>query len=469
MSKYSSGCVVEFPLSPQQEFLWEGIWFRSLGRKIMSRNNPFVAVELGGDLDVQQLRRALALMVQRHETLRTMLTDLGPEPYQRVMEYMEPPFSFIDLTEMVQRDHRMIIANNLTAGERGSEFDLVNDVLWRCMLIRVSPDVHILTLSISHLLVDGTSLVSFVQELMRHYAGEQIPNLKYQHRDFVEQYRGSIVETGKKLEYWRRHLLPLRGGLPFPVDYSTSPPSMVSWATESLPSPPKGTQLRFGGRTTSVTSFVLNVAAYAAVLARTGGAQRVIIGSSFARLDLKPSEEMLGYFQDPIFITVQVRLRDTLGSLITQVHETFAEARENVVPYPQLASVVNPNFARQRPWPGLYLYDAWVRGRVIEVTRTGALMAPEGITLRFFAAPNRYVAWEITDPRHEEAYSRYYLPSLYVNDIGGSGGYLRYNRAVFRSETISRIAMRWQGMIGCMASPDMRIDEAWNTIKRSER
>jgi hypothetical protein len=143
----------------------------------MSRNNPFVAVELGGDLDVQQLRRALALMVQRHETLRTMLTDLGPEPYQRVMEYMEPPFSFIDLTEMVQRDHRMIIANNLTAGERGSEFDLVNDVLWRCMLIRVSPDVHILTLSISHLLVDGTSLVSFVQELMRHYAGEQIPNL----------------------------------------------------------------------------------------------------------------------------------------------------------------------------------------------------------------------------------------------------------------------------------------------------
>jgi hypothetical protein len=79
------------------------------------------------------------------------------------------------------------------------------------------------------------------------------------------------------------------------------------------------------------------------------------------------------------------------------------------------------------------------------------------------------VAWEITDPRHEEAYSRYYLPSLYVNDIGGSGGYLRYNRAVFRSETISRIAMRWQGMIGCMASPDMRIDEAWNTIKRSER
>jgi hypothetical protein len=87
-----------------------------------------------------------------------------------------------------------------------------------------------------------------------------------------------------------------------------------------------------------VTSFVLNVAAYAAVLARTGGAQRVIIGSSFARLDLKPSEEMLGYFQDPIFITVQVRPRDTLGSLITQVHETFAEARENVVPYPQLVS-----------------------------------------------------------------------------------------------------------------------------------
>jgi hypothetical protein len=244
---------------------------------------------------------------------------------------------------------------------------------------------------------------------------------------------------------------------------------MVSWATENLPSAPNGTRLRFGSGAVSVTSFVLNVAAYAAVLACTGGVQRVIIGSSFARLDLKPSEEILGYFQDPMFITVQVRPRDTLGSLITQVRDTFAEARENVVPYFQLASVVNPNFARQRPWPGFYLYDAWVRGRVIEVTRTGAAAAAKSVTLRFFAAPNRYVAWEITDPRHEEAYSRYYLPSLYVNDIGGSGGYLRYNRAVFRSETISRIAMRWQVMIDCMASPDMRIDEAWNTIKTSER
>lgn len=469
MSEYSGRCVAEFPLSPQQEFLWEGIWFRSLGREIMSRNNPFIAVELGGELDVRQLRRALARMVQRHETLRTMLTGLGPYPCQRVTECADPSFLFIDLAETVPEDYRMIVANNLVSGERASEFDLVRGLLWRCMLIRVSLDVHILTLSISHLLVDAISLVSFVRELMRHYAGEQVPDLTHQHRDFVEQYRMPIAGIDEKLDYWRRQLLPLRGALPFPTDYSASPPSMVSWATERFPSAPDEMRLRSVGAATSATSFVLNVAAYAAVLCRAGGAQRVIIGSSVARLDLRPSADMLGYFQDPIFLAVQVRPRDTLESLIGQVRETFAEARENVVPYILLASAVNPDFARQRPWPGFYLYDAWVRGRVIEVAWTETPITPGGVTLRFFPARNHYVAWDLTDPRHEEAYSRCYLPSLYVNDVGGSGGYLRYNRAVFRNETISRIAQGQLAMINCMTTPDMRVDEAWNAIEKNEK
>lgn len=470
MSRYSGRCVAEFPLSPQQEFLWEGIWFRSLGREIMSRNNPFIAIELGGDLDVAQLRHALTLMVRRHESLRTMLTNLGPEPYQRVMDFLDPLFSFIDLTERVPQDHRMIIANNLVAGERASEFDLAGGPLWRCMLIRVSPDVRILTLSISHLFVDALSLVSFVRELMRHYTGEQVPDLTHQYRDVAERYRGPISGIEEKLDYWRRQLLPLRGALPFPTDYPASPPSMVSWATENFRNAPDVLAFRSARAARSATSFVLNAAAYAATLGCTGGVQRVIIGSSVARLDLKPSADMLGYFQDPIFLAVRVRPCDTLESLITQVRETFAAARDNVVPYFQLASAVNSDFARQRPWPGIYLYDTWVRGRVVEVSRTETFTVPDGVTARLFPAPNRYVAWDLTDLRHEEAYSRCYLPSLYVNDVDGSGGYLRYNRALFRSETISRIAGRHRAMIECMmTSPDMRVGEAWIAIKKHEK
>ena len=136
--------------------------------------------------------------------------------------------------------------------------------------------------------------------------------------------------------------------------------------------------------------------------------------------------------------------------------------------YLQLASAVNPDFTRQRPWPGLYLYDTWVRGKVTEFTPTETSTPSGGVTLRFFHAPHRYVAWELTDPRHEEAYSRYYLPSLYVNDGSGTGGYLRYNRAVFRSEKIYRIALRHQTMINCMASSDMCVTEAWSAIEKNE-
>lgn len=217
-----------------------------------------------------------------------------------------------------------------------------------------------MTLSINHLLVDAISLASFVRELMRHYTGEEVPDLKHQRRDFVERRRRPIAGIEEKLDHWRRQLLPLRGPPPFPTDYSASPPSMVSWATEHFRSAPDETRLRSVGAATSATSFTLNVAAYAAVLCPVGGAQRVIIGSSVACLDLRPSADMLGYFQDPIFLTVQVRPRDTLGSLIAPVREIFAEVRENVVPYLLLASAVNPDFARPRPWPGSEIAGALI-------------------------------------------------------------------------------------------------------------
>lgn len=308
-------------------------------------------------------------MIQRHESLRTVLANLGPEPYQRVVEFLEPPFLFVDLVETVPRDCRMIVANNLVAGERASEFDLANGPLWRYLLIRLSPDAHILTLSISHLFVDAASLVSFVRELMQPYAGEPVPGLTHQHRDFVERCRQPIARPEEKLDYRRRQLLPLQGALPFPTDYSAWPPSMVSWATEDIQRVTDDGRFRSIGTATPATSFVLNAAAYAAVLACTGGAQRVTIGSSFARSDLKPVEDMIGYFQDPIFLAVHVRPRDMLGSLVAQVHARFAKAHDNVVPYFQLASVVNPRFALQRPWPGIYLYDVWVRGKVMEMQK----------------------------------------------------------------------------------------------------
>lgn len=54
-----------------------------------------------------------------------MLTDLGPYPCQRVMECADPHFCLSTSVATVPEDYRMIVATNLVAGERTSEFDAV--------------------------------------------------------------------------------------------------------------------------------------------------------------------------------------------------------------------------------------------------------------------------------------------------------------------------------------------------------
>ncbi|MFF3751422.1 condensation domain-containing protein [Streptomyces sp. NPDC002018] len=462
----SAATTGEFPLSVQQEFLWEGIRFRSFGRSIASRGNPSIAVELAGSLDPGRFRRALKLMIRRHEPLRTTLTDLGPAPLQKVAEDLEPPLAYVDLAETVPGDRRPATARALVAGDQGGEFDLVAGPLWSCLLVRVAPSLHVLSLSFSHLIIDGVSLVGFLRQLGRLYEGEDLAPLKQQYRHFAEESLRPAADAGARVEYWRDRLLPLPGRLPFPTDYSATPPALISFEEENFRSPLTPRQLREVSVRNSATPFMLNLAAYAAVLARTGGAERVVIGSSVARLDLKADDDQLGYFLDNIFIPVLVRPKDTVGELVRQVRSAVVEAQRNILPYTELAAALKPDFEQSRPWPGIHLYDAWVRGRVFEAATDTAASASFGeTTVKLFPAPSGSAPRAVLDPRHQEAYSRYYLPSLYLNDAAGSNGYIEYNRAAFAQNTIRRLAAHQQAFVSRLADPQTRVDEAWRAVK----
>ncbi len=57
----------------------------------LSAYNVVAAVRVPGGLDTARLREALALVVQRHESLRTAVVSDGSGPYQAVAERVEPP------------------------------------------------------------------------------------------------------------------------------------------------------------------------------------------------------------------------------------------------------------------------------------------------------------------------------------------------------------------------------------------
>ncbi|WP_410631011.1 condensation domain-containing protein [Amycolatopsis sp. cmx-4-83] len=459
---------VEFPLSPQQEFLWEGARFRSLGQPLASRGNPSIALELSGRWEPDRFRSALDLMIARHEPLRTTLTDLGEAPRQKVGPAIEAPLSFVDLSTTTAPERREALARALVAGARATEFDLVDGPLWTCLLVRLSATRHVLAFAFSHLIIDGVSLLAFLRQLEDLYSGRELPPLKRQYRHFVEESAAPLPDLEQRLEHWRRVLSPLPGRLSFPTDYSATPPALISYAEEDFKSRSTTAELREIGRRHRATPFTLNVAAYALVLGRTSGEPKVVIGSSVARLDLKPDEDSLGYFLDNIFVPVLVRPRQPVADLVAQVRQSLLDAQRFTVPYRALAEAVNPDFAEQRPWPGIHLYDAWVRGRVFEATSSGTTASFGRTAVTLFSAPGGSAPREVVEPAHQAAYTRYYLPSLYLNDAAGSNGYLEYNRAVFARDTARRIAADQQHVVARLADASAPVEETWQAVRRRE-
>ncbi|MBC7975170.1 MAG: hypothetical protein H7138_09310, partial [Myxococcales bacterium] len=226
-SSSSSSSSSSFPLSAQQQFHWETLRFRSLGRAIAGRDGPFISVRLNGGLDVARLRAALAELASRHESLRTTLTDVGPDPSQRVAPHIELPFSFVDLSS-VAASHRNELARRVVAAERSTELDLVAGPLWHCLVVELSPVAHVLALHFCHLVIDGVSLMSFFEQLAGLYEGKAVPRPTCQYRDYVQQSGPDAEELERRLAYWRRELLPRSPRLAFPTDYAASPPALVS-------------------------------------------------------------------------------------------------------------------------------------------------------------------------------------------------------------------------------------------------
>lgn len=156
----------------------------------------------------------------------------------------------------------------------------------------------------------------------------------------------------------------------------------------------------------------------------------------------------------------------TLARLVAQVRDTMSEGYENIVPYTRLAAALNPDFAACRPWPGIHLYDAWLRGRVFEENRSSTSASFGETTVKLFRVRSSPASRTVTEPEHKDAYTRYYLPSLYLNDAYGQSSYLEYNRAVFTSQTAQKLIEQQNMMIGLLSTPGMSLSEAWAALDR---
>lgn len=150
-----------FRLSPQQKRLW-----------LLQGSGPAysaqVAILIEGALAADVLTDALLKIIVRHEILRITFSSLPgmKVPVQVVANAAAPFWRRIDLSSLPEQSQ---VLAELSREGRASIFDFDHGPLLRCTLICLSPDKHLLHLTLPSLCADSQSLEIITKEIAGSY------------------------------------------------------------------------------------------------------------------------------------------------------------------------------------------------------------------------------------------------------------------------------------------------------------
>ncbi|MBI0379469.1 amino acid adenylation domain-containing protein, partial [Streptomyces albiflaviniger] len=186
------------------------------------------AYRVRGPLDLDALQRALRMLVERHETLRTAFVEQDGVPYQVGLAPDAPVVrraAEVVRIELAERNEEGV--RDLVAAEARTPFRLADGALMRVVVARLAEDEHVLVVTMHHIVSDGWSVNVLVDELGRLYreyvtgAPAALPRLDIQYADFAVWQRawmtGPVQE--KQLAYWKRALDGAPSVLRLPADH----------------------------------------------------------------------------------------------------------------------------------------------------------------------------------------------------------------------------------------------------------
>jgi amino acid adenylation domain-containing protein len=154
-----------FPLTDAQQALWASCQH---AEDSVAYNEVFSA-EINGDLDVAALRKAINLVVKRHDSLRTSFSALGD--YQRVHSDVEPDVDVIDCSS-VDEEAAVSAAEKYLRIQAAQPFDLKQSSLLRFRVARVTASRHLFSIIFHHLIGDNWSLGVLLRETLVIYGNE---------------------------------------------------------------------------------------------------------------------------------------------------------------------------------------------------------------------------------------------------------------------------------------------------------
>ncbi|GFE67460.1 non-ribosomal peptide synthetase [Chroococcus sp. FPU101] len=290
------------------------------------------AIRLQGQFDITLLEKCFNQIIQRHENLRTAFhTDEG-KPFIVVTPKINLNIPIIELKpDQVE---------SYSQKETQQPFKLDELPLFRVKVLRLSPEEHIILLTIHHIIADAWSVEILVQEVATLYHASTLPDLPIQYKDYAawqrEVLQGKILET--QLTYWKKQLKDASTVLALPTDYPRSAIQTYQGDTVRFEiSQELTTSLKTFSQQQGCTIFMTLLAVFKILLHRYTNNEDIIIGTPIANRNRPELESLIGFFVNTLALRTDLSGNPTVETLLLRIKETCLNAYAHQdIPFEQL-------------------------------------------------------------------------------------------------------------------------------------
>jgi len=432
-NKYSSIEPVEdkeyYEMSSAQKRLYT---LQQLDPRGTGYNMPGI-LEVKGELDADRLKQVFKKLIRRHEALRASFKLIGEELLQKIHEELELDIQY---QEAGEEEVNGIIKGFIRA------FDLSKAPLLRVGLIKVRHEKHILMFDMHHIISDGVSMKILMEEFARLYAGDKLPELRIQYKDYAawQNKQMSTEETRRKEEYW---LKQFEGEIPIlnlPTDYPRPVYKSFEGDSISFDIDKETTEgIRKTAAETGTTMYMVLLAAFNVLLSKYSRQEDIVVGSPIAGRPHADLENIIGMFVNTLAMRNYPEGRKTFRNFLGEVKANALKAYENQdYQFEELVDKLNV----RRDMSRNPLFDV-----VFVLQNTGMKgLDIEGLNIGRYEGENKVSKFDLTIEAVEER-----------EKIGIS---IEYSSKLFNKETIERMAIHLRNIVSYAAvNTDKKLSE----------
>jgi hypothetical protein len=306
-----------------------------------NRNDLFV---IRGRLNPEAIAKAFELLLQRHESLRTVFVLENGAWQQEIRSEQKQPaqFRYRDLRETSDANGE---ADRLINHRLRQSFDLQAGPLIRSDLICTAQDQYLLLVSMCQLISDGRSVEVLVRDWMQLYASicdEQLAApepLEFQYKDYCHwrNVRASASRAELDRAFWKNELAGAPSELPLPRRDGQQTGQGVDARTTIAIAPDLMNRLLAEASAHQRTPFVTFLGATGILLSNWLQVQDLVTGTYTRGRDRPDLLDQIGFFLNTVPLRIRMRKGESPRVMLARLQRSVLEAfKHQEYPYQEI-------------------------------------------------------------------------------------------------------------------------------------